>query len=228
MIKRTALFSVLLIALYGHCYAQNTDDILNKYFEANRITKMASVNSVTVTGKITGTIINGASIEYSVRKLRPYKQCMELNNRGEISKTVFDGRSEWVISKGKTVKNPYDVEEQRKRKICFEGDIFYCKNNGYLIEYNGIVNIEGIDLYLIKITNKDDFDASYYIDPGSFMLLKSVEGSLITYYSNFKSVDGIIFPFSIKIITGIKGEFTELNIDKIELNNEIEPSVFTK
>jgi outer membrane lipoprotein-sorting protein len=206
---------------------QTADEILNKHFSAIGLLEYAKINTIKISGKITSESLNNDSISYLQIKVRPYKQYMEFKNKNEVSKSVFDGRTEWSVTKGKTIKSPFDVEEQRKRSINFEGELHYCKNNGYQIEYLGLTKIEGLDFHKIRVTNKDGYDASFFIDPGSFMLMKSSNGSLETYYSNFKMVKGITLPYSVRVLSS-SGNANELNIDTIELNTEIDANLFVR
>lgn len=227
--KRVLLFTVAISFVTAFIInAQTAEEIVSKHLQSVGVTKLDTVKTIIIEGKITGSQLKSGYIGYTVKKIRPYKQYMELNSGGDISKTIFDGRSEWAITRGKTVKNPFDVEEQRKRKICFEGDLFYCKNNGYQFEYKGIVKIEGLDFHSVRITNKDGYEAVYYIDPGSYMCMKSVEGDTETYYSNFKSVNGVTLPYSMRVASISASQVTELNIDTIEFNKAVDESLFVK
>lgn len=228
MKKKMFLTGIAIILISITLPAQTADEIISKHFSVSGISNLSAVNSIVITGKISASSLKGITVGYLVKKLRPYRQYMELNNNGEISKTIFDGRSEWATAKGRTVKNPFDVEEQRKRKICFEGDLFYCKNNGYNFEFMGKVQFQGLDFYAVKVTNKESYEAVYYIDPESSLLMASREGDVETFYSNFKSVNGVILPHSIKVTSVSAEQSTELNIDSIEFNKEVEESLFVK
>ncbi len=227
---RTNIFltSAFLLIMGIATPAQTADEIIAKNFAVTGIDNLAKVNSIIISGKITASSLKGNPIGYLVKKLRPFRQYMELNNNGDISTTMFDGRSEWATVKGKTVKNPFDVEEQRKRKICFEGELFYFKNNGYNFEYIGKVQFNGLDFFAIKVTGKDAFEAVYYIDPESTLLMAQREGDVETFYSGFKNVNGVILPHSIKVTSLSTEQTSELNIDSIELNKEVEESLFVK
>ena len=225
---RYLVLIIIFLFPFAAIKAQTADEILAKYFSAAGIGNYGDVNSIVITGKITSTSLKNNAVLYTIKKVRPFKQYMELTGNGKKSETVFDGRSEWIIAGGKNVKNPFDVEELRKRKICFEGELFYLKNNGYKIEYSGISKIDGLDFYTLTVTGKDDLKISFYIDPGSYMLMKSVEGDLATYYSNFKNIEGVTIPFSIRIASLQSGESTENDIETIEFNKEVNPNLFVR
>lgn len=226
--KNRLLICICLIVIpFAVISAQTADEILNKHFAAIGLDKFTRINSITMTGKITGDALKNDSIKYMLIKVRPFKQYLELTNKNEVSKSVFDGRTEWTITRGKSVKSPFDVEEQRKRSVNFEGELHYCKNNGYKIEYLGLTKIEGLDFHTIRATNKDGYDASFFIDPGSYMLMKISNGSLETYYSDFRTVNGITFPYSIRVLSQ-SGNSNDLDIDAIEINKEVDPNLFVR
>jgi len=224
--------SLILFILFSICSAKSTaqtaDEILDKHFKALGVDSLANVKTMTIEGRVTGTAIKSSYVGYTVKKERPYKQYLELYNKGAVSKTIFDGKTEWVISQGKTVKNPFDIQETRKRKICFEGDLYYCKHNGYNIEYKGIKKIDGLDFLTLKVSTKEGYEAEFYIDPGSYMLMKSVEGETATFYSNFKQVNGVTFAFSVRVSAIGSSQETELNIDSIEFNSKVPASLFDR
>jgi hypothetical protein len=228
MRNKIVLLVIVNLFFISHSFAQTADSILARYFDAVGIRNLDTVKTIIINGKITGGSLRGAAVDYLVKKVRPYKFYMELKNKGESSQTIFDGRTEWTIIKGKTVKNVFDVEEQRKRKVAFEGDLFYCKNNNYKIEYAGIAKIQGLDFHLIKVTGKDGFAAEYYFDPGSVMLMKSVEAGVETYYGDFKTVAGVVFPFSTRVVPMATGIGTELNLDSIEFNKAVDDKIFER
>jgi hypothetical protein len=228
MRNKIVLIVIINLLFISHSFAQTADEILSKYYDAVGIKNLAAVNTIIISGKITGAGLRNNSVDYLVKKVRPYKLYMELRNKGEVSCTIFDGRSEWAITKGKTVKNSFDVEEQRKRKAAFEGDLFFCQSNNYKIEYAGIAKLEGLDFHLLKVSNKDGYQAEFYIDPGSFMLMKCIEAGVETYYGNFKTIEGVVFPFSTRIVPQSTGVGTELNLDSIEFNKEVDETIFVR
>ena len=72
----TALLSILFIS---HHNAQSADSILTKYFQAAGSSKLAAVNTIIFTGKITGGNLRNNSVDYLLKKVRPFKKSAQRN-----------------------------------------------------------------------------------------------------------------------------------------------------
>ena len=74
----------------------------------------------------------------------------------------------------------------------------------------------------------------WYIDAGSFLEVGmtgdtydfGMKNSLEAFFGNYEDVDGLTFPFLIESEYGQR--YRSMEIEKIEINTEIEPSVFVK
>jgi hypothetical protein len=103
------------------------------------------------------------------------------------------------------------------------------------VEYAGKEDVEGTPAYKLKVTKKNGDVANVYLDAESYLEIKEagktkmrgqeIEGE--TTFGDFKTVDGLVFPFSIEQkAKGMPAGMT-MTISKIEVNPTVEGARFS-
>ena len=128
-----------------------------------------------------------------------------------------------------------DAEKAIKRNADFEGQLINYKDKGSKIELIGKEDLEGSQVYNIKLTDKDNDLTNFYIDADSYLLVKQndkikVDTKEITaesILSNYKQVNGVLFPYSIesKSPDNPMGN-AKIVVDSIEVNMTVGDSIF--
>ena len=118
----------------------------------------------------------------------------------------------------------------------FDGPLVDYKAKGNQIEVVGKEKLDDKPVYRLKLTNKNGDVRSYFIDASSFLLLKwegvrktgDQEVPWESFFSDFREVQGLKFPF--RIDQGSPGTDIKqtLNAEKIEINPRIDDSRFGK
>ncbi len=145
-----------------------------------------------------------------------------------LQKAYFDG------TKGASTSMQAGKKELTSEEIAAKGksiglfpEMNYTKV-GVNYELIGIENVDGVDLYVMKVNDGKSESFDYY-DSKSFMKIKSLkiekEGDKTTetssQYGDFKDINGILFPFKMAIIQGEMSfniKVTSLTIkDKVDL-----------
>jgi hypothetical protein len=95
--------------------------------------------------------------------------------------------------------------------------------------------VDGDDAYRLKVTLKNGDIVYYYLDPETFLeirteLVQYIHGSVRESFSemgSFKLVNGVYFPFALESGSPRNpGETAKVTIDKIEANVPIDPAEF--
>ncbi|HEY4596871.1 MAG TPA: outer membrane lipoprotein-sorting protein [Thermoanaerobaculia bacterium] len=237
MIRKT--FAWLLVAgLTGAAVqAQTADEIINKHLQARGgKDKIKAVQSERMTGKL----VMGQGMEAPVvmELTRPNKMRMEFTIQGMTGIQAYDGKAGWSVMPfmGKTEPEAMSADDikQAEDQADMDGMLVDYKEKGHQVEYVGKEDVEGTPAHKLKVTKKNGDVVNVYIDADSYMEIKQagkvkVRGQEIegqSTFGDFKTVDGLIFPFSIEQkAQGAPGGMT-ISISKIEVNPTLEASRF--
>jgi hypothetical protein len=103
------------------------------------------------------------------------------------------------------------------------------------VEYLGHDSVDGDDVFRLKVTLKNGDILYYYLDPDSFLEIRTekqqfIRGAMretVTDLGSYKQVAGVYYPFSIE--TGPKGDPSskaKITFQKMEANVPIDDSEF--
>lgn len=237
MSKRTLvlLFTAALFA--GSIHAQTVDEILDKNIKAKGgLEKMKAVKTMRITGKMS---MGSMEAPFTMLKARPASERMDFTIQGMTGTQAFDGTNGWMLMPFMGKKDPEAMSEemvkQMKDEADFDGPTIDYKEKGNKVEYLGKADIEGTPAYKLKVTTKEGNEAILYIDAETNLDIRveakrKIQGQEIEAEStigNWKSVDGLMIPFSIENRRkGMPGGQT-LTIEKVEMNPTLAADTFT-
>ena len=236
-IIKVLLSLLFVISISGKIFSQDADEIVNKYITAiGGLDKIQTIKTIKLTGKVTA---NGMDIPFSEICKRPQMVLMESTIQGMTMKQAYDGNQGWMINPFMGKKDAdvmsKDAEKAIKRNADFEGQLINYKDKGSKIELIGKEDLEGSQVYNIKLTDKDNDLTNFYIDADSYLLVKQndkikVDTKEITaesILSNYKQVNGVLFPYSIesKSPDNPMGN-AKIVVDSIEINMTVDDSIF--
>jgi len=237
MIRKT--FAWLLVAgLAGAAVqAQTADEIIAKNIEARGgKDKIKAVKSIRMTGKI--AMGQGMEAPISMEVARPNKLRMEFTMQGMTGVQAYDGKTGWSVMPfmGKTDPETMSADEikQTEDQADLDGVLVDYKEKGHQIEYAGKEDVEGTPAHKLKVTKKNGDVVNVYIDAESYMNIKesgkiNIRGQEIeneVTFSDFKPVEGVIFPFSMEQKPKGAPAGTVITISKIEVNPTLDASRF--
>jgi outer membrane lipoprotein-sorting protein len=152
---------------------------------------------------------------------------------------AYDGSTGWQISPFQGRKDPEMLGEEDLRNLQedadFYGPLIDYQQKGNRVEYLGHDSLDGDDVFRLKVTLKNGDILYYYLDPDSFLEIRTekqqfIRGSMretVTDLGSYKQVAGVYFPFSIE--AGPKGDPSskaKITIQKMEANVPINDSEF--
>ena len=236
---------VLLLFVAGRASAQTTltaDEIIARY--AQRIggaDRMHAIQSVRRSGKFYGG--GGFEAEVTNENKRPNKVREEITFGGMTGATSFDGKNGWKIEPWAGKKDAETLSEDETKGIIedseFEDPLFNYQQRGNKIELIGTDQVEGTDVYKLKVTLASNGDVrTYYLDAESCVPIKyevkrtvrGAERSFEVELGDYKPVQGVLFPFSFAI--GEKGSSSankqQYSWERITLNVELNERRFAR
>jgi outer membrane lipoprotein-sorting protein len=237
------LIAVLLLSAFSISAQDMTlDEVLENHFETIGQDKLSEVQTFKMTGK---QMMQGMEFPFTVYVKRPGKIRVEVEIQGNTMVQAYNGEEGWMINPFAGSMDPQDVNEdqlkQFKEQSDIDGKLFNWKEKGYEVELVGKEDMEGTEVYKIKLTEKpenegEEGDVTYYfIDADSFVILKAtakrtVQGQQIevdNFQSNYKQVDGIAFSFAME--TKMNGNtVSQMTIEEVKLGEDIDDAIFER
>src|SRR5216684_4412462 len=230
----------VLLFLSPAAPAQTADEIVQKVLDARGgVEKIKAVQSERISGRVSFT--RGMEGTFVVELKRPLKMHIEISVDGQKIIRVYDGKSSgWMINPFTETKDVQPLPPEELRTITdesdFDGPLVDYQAKGNQIELVGKEKLDDKPVYRLKLTNKNGDVRSYFIDASSFLLLKwegvrktgDQEVPWESFFSDFREVQGLKFPF--RIDQGSPGTEIKqtLNAEKIEINPRIDDSRFGK
>lgn len=235
MLKKVSLIFLLAIVCAVSASAQTVDEIISKNLTARGgLDKIKAVKSIKTSGKI---LMQGMELPIVVQVKRPNAIRMEMSFQGKSIVQAFDGSTGWSIMPFAGSSDPQKMSEeevsQMKDDADIDGPLVDYKEKGYSVELIGKEDLEGSPAFKLKVTKKSG-DVSYiYIDAESYLEVKSTskrkiqgnEMEIETYTSDYKSVGGLMFPYTIE--QKVRGNtMTQSVLEKVELDAPMEDTIF--
>ena len=234
--KRVLFAFLFLVPL---AFAQTADEIINKAIAARGgMDKIKSVQSLNMEGTISfGGDESGKLI---AEWRRPGKFRQELVTGGKSILRITNGKEGWALNPfaGDTAPRPLTAEEMNlvAEQADFDKPLVDYKAKGNNVELLGKEQVEGKDAYKLKLTLKGGAVRYEYIDAASFLETKwngkitndGKEVEFNTFFRDYRSVDGLQFPFTIDTDTVGSDAKQKIVFDKIEVNPTLNDSQFEK
>ena len=159
--------------------------------------------------------------------------------QGMTAVQAYDGKTGWQISPFQGRKDPELLGEDDLRELVEEADFYGplidYQAKGNTIAYLGHDTVDGDDVYRLKVTLKNGDIVYYYLDPDTFLEIRTekqqfIRGSVretVSDLGSYKQVNGVYYPFSIE--SGPKNDpsnRSKVTIEQMEANVELPNSEF--
>jgi hypothetical protein len=136
-------------------------------------------------------------------------------------------------------KKPEKVDDETaiefKERGNIGGRLMNYKDEGTTAELLGKEDLEGTEVFKIKLTEKSGKVINYFFDTKNYMVLKEKqivkrngkEYNTETTMSNYKTVNNVQMPYTMEINTeGSQIGSQTVTLDKIEMNVDIDDNIF--
>lgn len=235
---------VLFIASNASAQDITVDEIINNYIEnTGGLENWKALKGIKMTAKLNQ---GGMEIPLEIVQTADGRTYTKFSLQGtEIYQGVFDGETLWSINFQSMKAEKSDAETTENFKLNlndFPDPFIDYKAKGYTAELLGTETIDGAETYKVKlvkepimVNGEEKEDISYfYFDKEAFIPIaqdsevkQGPQAGVIQRItqSDFDEVEGLYFPFS--MTQGVKdGPSQPISIDKIEVNPEVDDSVF--
>jgi outer membrane lipoprotein-sorting protein len=226
------LLAALTVAVPS--YSQTVDEIVAKNLKAKGgAEKWKSISSVKMTGTVSA---QGRQVPMTAYTKRPNLSRQDITTPAGTIVQGFDGTTPWTVRPGSDVAQEVSGPQGDavRRNSDFDGPLIDYAAKGHKLELMGKNKTGGAEVHHLKLTKKDGSVEHYYFDADSGLEMKrtiefdtggGMKQSLETEMSNFKSVDGIMVPHTMKqSLNGMA--VAEIAIEKVEFNAPIDDALF--
>jgi hypothetical protein len=242
---RTLLIVILTFScLYAVQAANQTqsqpmtaDDLIKKNIDAHGgLEKLRAIHTLRLTGR--ASFPQGLEAPFVLSKKRPGMVRLDTTMQGQTIVQAYDGQNGWIVMPFGPDKGPQKMGADDEKDIIeqadFDGPLVDYKEKGNSVELMGKEVVEGTDAFKIKITLKDGNVLYLFIHPDTGLEIKEtslvkklgVEGSLDTYFRDYKTVDGLTFPYTVELKSKEAPKAPTYRIDKVETNMELDDAYF--
>lgn len=236
--KTTFALLILVFTAFA-THAQTLEEIISKHIAAmGGAQKIAKLQSYKVEGKL--SMGQGMEAPFMMEAIQGKAARFEMVFQGMTMVQCIKGDHGWGIMpfQGKKDAEPMTPDQVRGMadQMEIQGLLFDYAQKGHAIEYVGKDDLEGTEVYKIKVT-KNNGDIVYkFIDTETFLELKSSitikmndgETKSDMLISNYQKVDGYTMPFSLINRNTIAGQSFDqtLTVEKIIINPVIDEAKF--
>ncbi len=228
-----------LAALAAPLPAQTADEIIAKYL--TNVGGMDKIQAVT-TLRRTGKIVLGGGFEAGViqESKRPNKLRQEFVFQGMTGVNAYDGKTGWKIEPWQGKKDPEALSEEEMKQIVEDADfdeaLVNYRQKGNKVELAGTEQVEGTDVYKLKVTLASGDLRYYYMDTDYYVpikidikrMIRGAEQEFETTLGDYKAVAGWYLPYSIETTRKGSEDTQKITFDKIEANVPVDDGRFAK
>lgn len=234
MLRRIVLF--LLCSSLG-MFAQTADELIAKNIQAKGgLEKMKAIKTIRMTALFDA---GGFKAEVKQESKRPESVRQSFTLQGMTQVEAYDGSSGWQINPFQGRKDPEMLGDEELRNLSedadFDGPLVDYQAKGNKVEYMGHDQVDGDDVYKLKVTLKNGDIFYYALDPDTYIEIqiekqRFIRGAVresVTLLGSYKPVNGVMFPFS--IVSGPKNNPEaggKVMVQKIEANVPMEDKDF--
>ncbi|HWZ81961.1 MAG TPA: hypothetical protein VNW47_05025 [Terriglobales bacterium] len=227
---------IVSLALAVSCFAQTADELIVKNLAARGgPDKLRAIRTIAMTGTIS---FGDASSPLTVKAGRPNQIREDFAIDGTSITRAYDGKSGWE-KKGEQARSLEagelnNIREEAENAI--EGPLLDYAAKGSKAEALGKVDLNGKPAYKLKITTGLGTSITQFLDATTYLEIheeieRSANGSVVTIVEDvgdYRDVNGVKFAHRFVSGTRENPAASTLQIEKMQLNVPIQPSLFDK
>lgn len=238
--KNIVLFVVFILSLVLVQFAngQSVDDIIDQYITARGgKEKLLGIKSIYLEGT---RQMMGNEVEVKVTKVDGKLNRVDFEFGGNSGYTIVTPDKGWTYIPMRSDK-PEEIPAERLKtmqdQLDISGPLVDYAAKGYKAELQGKETANGTEAYKIVATNAAGKETTFFIDTKTHMLVQTKQmgetggpnnggpKEVVTDFSDYKDVDGVMFPQTIKTEGQGMGAGS-MTFDKIEINKPVDESLY--
>jgi outer membrane lipoprotein-sorting protein len=238
-VKRSARALPVLCLLFAACSSPSpVDEIVASNLAARGgQERIKALQSIRETGTVTASDGRVARVVREIKRPGLYR--LEFSSQGTTSVFAHDGDTGWRVAPLQGQFEPQKMEADRDAEAGvdqrdIEGPLVGWREKGRTVELVGREELPGGEAFKLEVTLEDGAVRYDYVDVASRQIVRSdvprtIRGHAVMLentFSDFRDVDGLVFPFHIETHVVDRPEILTITVDSIELNPDLEDEQF--
>ena len=235
--KNIVVFVVFILALVFVQFAngQSVDDIINQYITARGgKDKLLAIKSLYLEGT---RQMNGNEVDLKVTKVDGKLNRVDFSVGGNDGYTIVTPDKGWTyipMMSDKVNEIPGARLKSMQDQLDIAGALVDYAAKGYKATLQGKDTVNGKEAWKIQLTNAAGKNETFYIDTKTNLLIQTrqmvegrnnMENEVITDYSDYKDVDGLMFAQTITT-EGTGMGAGSMMFDKIVINQPVDEKLY--
>ncbi|UCH96438.1 MAG: hypothetical protein JSV88_06195 [Candidatus Aminicenantes bacterium] len=239
MIKKQFVFIILILFFCGALlFPETLEEVLAKNYQSRGgLEKLKTIKTMKIEGKMVMTMQN-MEIPMTMWIKKPNKMRMEATFMEKKIVTAYDGQKGWMINPMMGSEDPQELPEDRSKEMTRQADSIFplvdYKEKGHQLEYLGKEDMEGTEVYRLRMTITDDKVLHFYLDTetgielkiSTYTKVRDKEILVETLMGDYKEVDGIMIPFSMEVKVAGRDQGQKITFTSFKQNVTLEDSFF--
>ncbi len=229
---RIGLLAVAAIIGLQSASAQSVDEIISKYEAAlGGKEKLLTIKSVKMVG---GLNVQGMDVGITTTAVNSVgtRNDISVPGMGEGFQVVNTTKG-WEFMPFMGQASPEEISPEQLNSsqglLDLQGILVNYKEKGGQVELLGKENVDTIECFKLKVTDKQGVESTLYIDAATYHCVKRItkmktpngDTDIETGYGDFKKTeDGYVFPFAITMDRGT------IVLQSIEVNKPVDEEIF--
>ncbi len=235
---KKCMIAILIIAVMSGTvlFSATLDKVLEKNYAARGgLEKLKAVKTTKILGK---GIRQGMEFPISMIMKRPNKMRVEVEVMGKKIIQCYNGKKAWWIMPLMGIEEPTEMPEEQAKDTIEQAELMDplvdYKAAGHKLELLGKEDMEGTEVYKLKLTRKDNKkELFFFLDVESGITIKSSayrkragnEVLVETYYGDYKEVDGVMLPYQTESKFDGQTGLT-ITVTSYKLNEKVDDAIF--
>jgi outer membrane lipoprotein-sorting protein len=235
--KTFLVITLTIVLLTPLVQAQSLDELIKNNLEAKG--GVEKINAIK-TGKMTGKMMmQNFEMPYTMWFKKPSQLRMEMVFQGATMVMAYDGNIAWQISPFTGSTDPKELTGEQADQVkdsaeMLDEPFIDYEKKGHKIELLGKEDLEGTEVFKLRLTRKNGQVTDYFIDAENFIELKTstikkkkdgTEVKIDTIYGDYKPVAGVMMPYSLSF--SFNRMSMSVILDAVEPNVELAEDFFT-
>jgi hypothetical protein len=201
--------------------------IIDRYRKASGGSAVKRVKSTLITGTVT-TAGPGAAGRFSYQTMMPESMRIEIEANGTKMAECYNGKSAWRMDeRGLRTLLGDEAKRLRLEALLANSRLVDLQRSRITPQLTGKAVIDGRETNSVEFI-KDNVRAKLFFDAASNLLVKqergTANGAEEIFFSDYRMIDGVMEPFSIKIKKGASELL--VSVDRVEHNRAPEAAAF--
>ena len=165
------------------------------------------------------------TLSADIKVMSPNKESIEMSaeGMGVIMKQKFDGKSGYTEQQGQKIPLPEEAVKVKLKEKAIFPEMHYLPNE---VKLESIVPVDGKDAYKVSVNLDGQVSYRYYnvssgllVQTQSTFINNGQELQTITNYGDYRDVEGILFPFELKVQSGPQN--ITFNLNSVKFNEGV-------